>query len=149
MKKVVINSCFGGFALSATAIARIAELQGKKAYFFEMGFGENPRELTIEEANETFSAAFYTTEHPIISTPDFLALSPEEKSKWNTDYEALRFSFTDRDDPLLVQAVEELGKEANTKISDLKVVEIPDDVEWEIEEYDGSEWVAEKHRVWR
>jgi len=30
----------------------------------------------------------------------------------------------------------------------LKVVEIPDDVEWNVQEYDGNEWVAEKHRIW-
>ena len=47
-----------------------------------------------------------------------------------------------------IQVVEELGEEANTPASKLKIVEIPDDVEWEIEEYDGIEWVAEKHRVW-
>ena len=148
MKKVVINSCFGGFSFSATAVARIAELQGKKAYFFEMGYGGEPRKLTIGEANETFATAFYTPEPPI-STPDLLALSPEERAKWIADYKAVHFSITGRDDPFLVQAVEELGEKANTKISDLKIVEIPDDVEWEIQEYDGSEWVAEKHRVWR
>ena len=54
-----------------------------------------------------------------------------------------------RNHPALVQVVEELGKEANGMFAELKVVEIPDDVEWEIEEYDGVEWVAEKHRVWR
>lgn len=54
-----------------------------------------------------------------------------------------------RDDPALVQTVEELGEKANGKYSWLKVVEIPDDVDWYIEEYDGDEWVAEKHRVWR
>ena len=30
----------------------------------------------------------------------------------------------------------------------LGTVEIPADVEWEIGEYDGLEWVAEKHRTW-
>jgi len=55
----------------------------------------------------------------------------------------------DRADPDLVRVVEELGKEANGKHADLKVVEIPDGVEWEIEEYDGTEWVAEQHRTWR
>ena len=54
-----------------------------------------------------------------------------------------------RGDPALVEVVEELGAEANCKFSKLKVVEIPDDVEWQIEEYDGMEWVAEKHRVWK
>jgi hypothetical protein len=31
----------------------------------------------------------------------------------------------------------------------LAIVEIPDDVQWIIEENDGMEWVAEKHRTWR
>ena len=54
----------------------------------------------------------------------------------------------ERNDPILVEIVEELGESANTRFSELKVVEIPDDVEWEIEEYDGNEWIAEKHRTW-
>lgn len=53
-----------------------------------------------------------------------------------------------RDDPMLVQTVLRLGGAANTPYSKLKVVEIPDDVEWTICEYDGSEWVAEAHRTW-
>ena len=52
-----------------------------------------------------------------------------------------------RDDPHLVQTVEQLGELADTRYSRLKVVEIPDDVEWYIEEYDGMEWVAEAHRT--
>lgn len=54
----------------------------------------------------------------------------------------------DRDNPQLVQIVEQLGTRANTRYSTLKVVEIPDGVEWTIEEYDGCEWVAEDHRTW-
>jgi hypothetical protein len=30
----------------------------------------------------------------------------------------------------------------------LLIVEVPADVDWYIEEYDGLEWVAEKHRTW-
>lgn len=54
----------------------------------------------------------------------------------------------DRNDPVLVAVVEELGVEANGKYASLKVVDVPDDVEWDIGEYDGREWVAEKHRTW-
>jgi hypothetical protein len=54
-----------------------------------------------------------------------------------------------RDDPHLVATVLELGTAANGKYAELKVVTIPDDVEWFIEEYDGCEWVAEAHRTWR
>ena len=31
----------------------------------------------------------------------------------------------------------------------LRVVEIPDGIEWEIDEHDGAEIVHEKHRSWR
>ena len=55
----------------------------------------------------------------------------------------------DRNDPHLVQVVKELGQEANGSFADLSIVEVPDDVKWQIEEYDGSEWVAEVHRTWR
>lgn len=53
-----------------------------------------------------------------------------------------------RNSPELVQTVEELQKEANDRFAELKVIEIPDDVEWDIEEYDGLEWIAERHRTW-
>lgn len=53
-----------------------------------------------------------------------------------------------RDDPVLVQVVEELGQKSFGSYAELRVVEIPDGVEWEVEEYDGKEWVAEKHRTW-
>lgn len=53
-----------------------------------------------------------------------------------------------RNDPKLVECVEKLGEEANGTYAELKVVEIPDDVNWEIGEYDGLEWVEEVHRKW-
>jgi hypothetical protein len=54
----------------------------------------------------------------------------------------------ERNDPLLLQVLEELGKDAWGSFAKLEVVEIPDDVEWGIQEYDGVEWVAEAHRTW-
>ena len=54
----------------------------------------------------------------------------------------------DRSDKDLVAIVELLGEKANGNYAELKVVEIPDDVNWQIDEYDGSEWVAEVHRTW-
>ena len=53
-----------------------------------------------------------------------------------------------RDDPYLIQVINELGEQANNRFCTLKIVEVPADVEWTIEEYDGLEWVAEKHRTW-
>jgi hypothetical protein len=54
-----------------------------------------------------------------------------------------------RDDPYLIKIVRDLGMAANGAHANLKIVEIPPDVEWEVEEYDGNEWVAEKHRTWK
>lgn len=54
-----------------------------------------------------------------------------------------------RDDNALVKVIESMGAAANDCFSVLKIVEIPEDVEWEIEEHDGMEWVTEKHRTWR
>ena len=55
----------------------------------------------------------------------------------------------DRSNHLLVQVVEELGRHANGEYAELKIVDVPDDVEWFIDGHDGCEWVAEKHRIWR
>lgn len=54
-----------------------------------------------------------------------------------------------RDDPALVHAVEKLGDRAADMVSRLKVVEIPDGIEWFVHEGQGGvEWVAEVHRKW-
>lgn len=53
-----------------------------------------------------------------------------------------------RDDPDLINIVESMGAAANGGFAKLKIVEIPDDVEWQIEEYDGLEHIAEQHRTW-
>jgi hypothetical protein len=53
-----------------------------------------------------------------------------------------------RDDPHLIQTIEELGTKCNTRYSEIRIVEIPDNIEWEIMEYDGTEYIAEKHRKW-
>lgn len=54
----------------------------------------------------------------------------------------------ERDNPILVKVVETLGEEANTEYSSLKIVEIPDDVDYYIDDYDGMETIEECHRSW-
>jgi len=89
-------------------------------------------------------------------------LSDKEIAKYQelTGLEEKDFYHRDipRDAPFLVQLIEEseprvrFPYEDSLKkgfiFSDLKVVEIPDGVDWIIQEYDGIEWVAEKHRTW-
>ena len=68
---------------------------------------------------------------------------------WEDEERTVELTNPERNDPLLIQAIEELGTVvASGQFSELSIVEIPDDVVWEIEEYDGIEWVSEVHRTW-
>ncbi len=53
-----------------------------------------------------------------------------------------------RSHPLLIKVCEQLGEKANGRFADLKIVEIPDGIEYEIDEYDGLESIHEKHQSW-
>ena len=66
---------------------------------------------------------------------------PDDKSYWYS-------GDIKRNDPLLVEVVRKLGKAANGQYAALKIVEIPDAVQYEISEYDGNENVAERHSTW-
>jgi hypothetical protein len=79
------------------------------------------------------------------------SLSEEACQHMGQEWDSFGFSHRDaskRSDPKLVAAVEELGEAANGRSADLVVVEIPDDVEWYIHDYDGKESIHEQHRSW-
>lgn len=51
--------------------------------------------------------------------------------------------------PELIALIEEKGSEyCSGSYAELKVVEIPDDVDWYIDNYDGMETIEEVHRSW-
>jgi len=53
-----------------------------------------------------------------------------------------------RTDKHLIEVIEQLGKDANNEYSNLAIVEIPDGIEYEIDDYDGMETIHEHHRTW-
>lgn len=155
--KIVINKCYGGFSLSPLAVKRFAELEGKKCYFFINAKKKNggidfekllPATLEEVEKNSWHWHAFTTSKPP--SSAEWDKLSMTERQKINEKYDKINLSCRpeDRSNPNLVKAVEELGDEANGDCAKLRIVEIPDGIEWEISEYDGMESVEEKHRSW-
>jgi hypothetical protein len=75
----------------------------------------------------------------------FCQYSTIEWKDWQEDWS---YYDIERNNQYLVRVIEELGDDANGRFAELKVVDIPDEVEWQLEEYDGLEWVAEKHRIW-
>lgn len=77
------------------------------------------------------------------------AVNDYDNDYWIMEPEKYKYApELNRNDPDLVAVVEELGEESWGTYSVLKVVEIPDDVDWYIDEYDGKEHVAEQHRTW-
>lgn len=143
IRRVVINTQHGGFGLSGEGISRYLELLG----------------LTVwKEDNEKYPSLGMATYWLVPPGPDRVEDNPgnwhnmtlAERQAHNQKYSEQVFYDKDiaRDDPILVRVVNELGDIAASKYASLKVVEIPAEVDWIIEEYDGAEWVAEKHRTW-
>ena len=123
MQRIVINTCIGGFGLSHKAIIRYGELKGIKIKAkLDNDYGETPKELF---GDSLFTSYYYPS-------GDFFS-----------QYKILK------DDIHLIQVIEELGEKANGEYAYLKIVDIPDDVDWIImTTEEGYEYVAEKHRTW-
>lgn len=142
MTKIVVNRRHGGFGLSIEAEMRYLELIGKKCYFYE----------TTKYAHENNNVSEYTRISPKRAKETFIAyVQTEDLGDETNDLSNETYWYSgnlERDDPMLIQVVEELGEKANGKYSELEIVEIPDDVDWEIDEYDGYETIHEKHRSW-
>ncbi len=54
-----------------------------------------------------------------------------------------------RDDPILIQVIEELGDESSKIPGEIKIIQIPDHIDWAIKDYDGLEYIVEKHKSWK
>jgi len=141
--KVVINRCFGGFGLSKEACQRYWDIKGHQVW--------------IEDDTKFASMGLFTVwlvppEDRLESKEGeaFYSMSMEERKVYNEKHSEQTWYYrdVDRNDPILVQLVEENSELYSGRCAELAVVEIPDGVAYEIEEYDGREHVAETHRTW-
>lgn len=128
--KVVINQCYGGFGLSSEALIRLIEAGSKNIIRRTIGEYSGKESDFIWKCRDGYSASYSSI------------------FKDGIVYTHNQFEENARTDPALVQIVEELGSAANDEFAKLKIVEIPDDVNFIIEEYDGMEIIAEVHRTW-
>jgi hypothetical protein len=155
MKKIVINTCFGGFGLSPAGIKEWAGLNGRECYFFKDGIGaEEYKRISFEEAEKRMFMSAFDIPNPaevLNKGNEWRDMTDKQRQDWNALYSKHHLSDRDipRDDTNLIKVVEKLGKKASGSCAHLEIVEIPEDVQWEINEYDGNEHVAEVHRTWR
>ena len=124
--KLVVNRCHGSFGLSDAAYERMIEL-GIEAVEYTRDKSWNDKKVIFDNRIASGSCTLFN--------------GCNYWDAWTLHHE-------NRSDKILVQAVEELGDKASNLLSDLVVVEVPDDVEFFIDDYDGFETVRENHRTW-
>ena len=139
--KLVINKCYGGFSLSEAAVKRYAEIKGVTLYLeYDKRFKSMPPTYwTVPESERVKELPGNWQDH-----------SFEDRQEYNRKCTEQNIYDRDlpRDDKVLIQVVEELGEEADGSSAKLAIIEIPDGIDWIIDEYDGMERVEEAHRSW-
>lgn len=126
--KIVINRCYGGFGLSEAAYDRLAKVHGVPVVAYTDG--------------KDSAGVIYDHKLSADEKENRLAETRLFGRYWDT------WTSDARADSRIIEVVETLGKLANGACADLRVIEIPDGIEVEVEEYDGLEHVAERHRTW-
>lgn len=139
--KVVINRCHGGFGLSEKGVYEYAKRKGVQLYPEKGSLFTTYWTVPPDDEGRVRAEAIQDSWH---------TSSQQDRISSNEYFTQHRIYDSDipRDDAVLVEIVEALGPESWGDHAELKVVEIPDGVKWQIEEYDGLEWVAEAHRTW-
>jgi hypothetical protein len=149
--KVVVNRCFGGFGLSRACFIELFERGAKiieRKSFKEAtsSYRKPGQDWPSDEYEAAEESNWFRQRHlgSILTDCGVYAAPGADAIYCNTSD-----ADEHRSDPDLVALIEERGSEwASGRCANLEVVEIPDDVEWTIEEYDGNEHVAEKHKTW-
>lgn len=133
--KVVINICYGGFNLSKECWELYFSKQNKIVWMRDNYYNCVLLVPPEQHVEHTWGAEGKNGNRE------------QYDKKWKE--QSFLVTQLERHDPLLVEAVEELGLDASGFYSNLKIIEIPDGVEYIIKDYDGLEHVAEKHRIWK
>lgn len=136
--KVLINADYGGFSVSRKFVEKLRELDSPIGLWITLS-GERYWEKDDDGVYQR--------------TGEINDSSMDECYYLDTIncYDGREFTTEQiRSDPLVIQAFEELNVDGSSmgRLSRLKIVEIPDDIEWYIDDYDGWETVREKHRSW-
>lgn len=135
MKKVILNKCFGGFMPSRKAYELYAKKKGLEFYIYEISIDN--REMKYHKVDETDSMFI------VYLTKDYGDVIDSINNK-----DRLYLDENHREDATLIEVIEELGDDASSDISSLKIVEIPDDLDYVIDNYDGIETLHQRVQEW-
>lgn len=127
VQRVVYNACFGGFGLKNEAVEWVRENVDELR-------NEYPEDAVDELARQTLPGETYRD-------------GSGPKQDWK---ESINDLYLSRDNPLLADIVNgDCGYDGRVsgRHSSLRVAEVPDGVEWTIDQYDGKETVSEKSRT--
>lgn len=138
--KIVINRCYGGFGLSDKACEMIMKRKGLSCFRYKLTKLEYKDGVNEYTRCESFNNNDLFTHYQTIDLGEKVDELPNETYWWHGKIK--------RTDPDLIAVVEELGDEANGLYAELKIVEIPDNIDWELDNYDGIETIHEVHRSW-
>ena len=147
--KIILNKCYGGFNVSTAGYRLYAKKKGFELYPYVMAIDPKYKyhigEYSFEKIE--WEKIRYTCAHIHYFIKDYGdKISRRAFNEIEDDY--LWLEQNHRTDPVLIEVVEELGKEASGAGSDLRVVEIPDDMEWVIDKHDGLEVLHQKVQTW-
>lgn len=137
MKKVILNKDFGGFGISKKGYELYARKKGLDLYMYEAEYS-GKKTIYKRTDNDTLFTKYFTK-----NFGDTVNISDEDYKQYS-----LNLDEGSREDTVLIEVLEELKEEANGKYSDLKIVEIPDDLDYVIDNYDGIETLHQKVQEW-
>jgi hypothetical protein len=126
--KLVIES-ISVFGLSSQAMKLWAEKKGIELYPYSYDLSDYTKQRRVNWGDEDIESYCST-------------------KRWNDQNEIVDWTI-DRGCPHLIEVVSELGGDVASQFGYLKIIEIPDNVEYVIVENGmGGESVHEKHRIW-
>lgn len=149
IQKIVIGPSVCGFRPSLPAVKRILELKGMECHMYRTRVNESMyKRLDEYDIDELKDHMIHVLTKDMGKTVTYGALAPERSDFFDHVFWPDRL---ERDDPILLQVVEEMGDKANNSGRRTVIMEIPADVKWYIyscDEY-GMETIHEQHRVWQ
>lgn len=157
--EVILNKEYGSFSVSLMAYKLYAEKKGIELYAYYGDYSNYLSQgvvvyrkidwtvLSLLEYHNNNSSSLYCFTKDL---GESIIESKENKEEVNEIFIEYCFHLgsKDREDPILIEVVKELGSKANGSFSDLRIVNIPDDLDYVIDVYDGYETLHQRVHTW-